>query len=87
MNEDDGSYMISREGIRYMMVQARRNPKLASLLGKIIVKSFVDNFLEHGVATALLKFYRGAKELEHEDEIPVEDLLELVAEEERRLKK
>ena len=80
------SYGITREGLRYMWIQARRNPKLGLLIGKVIVKSFVDSVFEDGVAIALLKFYRGAKELEEQDGMPVEHLLELVAEEERRLK-
>ena len=80
------SYGISREGLRYMWIQARRNPKLGLLIGKVIVKSFVDNLFEDGIAIALLKFYRGAKQLEFEDEMPIEHLLELVAEEERRLR-
>jgi len=80
------SYGISREGLRYMWIQARRNPKLGLLIGKVIVKSFVDNLFEDGIAIALLKFYRGAKQLEEEDGMPIEHLLELVAEEERRLR-
>lgn len=80
------SYGISREGLRYMWIQARRNPKLGLLIGKVIVKSFVDNLFEDGIAIALLKFYRGAKELEEQDGMPITHLLELVAEEERRLK-
>ena len=80
------SYGITREGLRYMWIQARRRPKLGLLIGKVIVKSFVDNLFEDGIAIALLKFYRGAKELEEQDGMPVEHLLELVAEEERRLK-
>ena len=80
------SYRISREGLRYMWIQARRNPKLGLLIGKVIVKSFVDNLFEDGIAIALLKFYREAKELEEQDGMPVEHLLELVAEEERRLR-
>ena len=80
------SYGITREGLRYMWIQARRNPKLGLLIGKVIVKSFVDNLFEDGIAIALLKFYRGAKQLEFEDQMPIEHLLELVAEEERRLR-
>ena len=80
------SYGITREGLRYMWIQARRRPKLGLLIGKIIVKSFVDNLFEDGIAIALLKFYRGAKQLEEEDGMPIEHLLELVAGEERRLK-
>ena len=80
------SYGITREGLRYMWIQARRRPKLGLLIGKIIVKSFVDNLFEDGIAIALLKFYRGAKQLEEEDGMPIEHLLELVAEEERRLR-
>ena len=69
-----------------MWIQARRNPKLAFLIGKVIVKSFVDNLFEDGIAIALLKFYREAKELEEQDGMPIQYLLELVAEEERRLR-